>query len=217
MIGPNGAGKSTLINLISGKNHPTSGTITFKGVDITRLKPYQVRQLGITRSFQITNVFPTHTVYENVRLAVQAMTKERYHFWKPITHYEHIDKATRQILRDTHLEEVADFVVGNLSYAQKRLLEIALSLAGAPSLILLDEPAAGLSMEESQWLSQIIKQIARTFDLSVVFIEHDMDVVFSIADYITVLHYGKIVAEDVPQRIKENSLVKEIYLGNQGE
>ncbi|MEC1721472.1 ABC transporter ATP-binding protein [Schinkia azotoformans] len=213
IIGPNGAGKSTILSLISGKNHPQRGKIAFKDKEITHMKPHQIRKLGISRSFQITNIFPSYTVYENVSLAVQGMMDQKYNFWRPPTSYPQIHEETTRLLEECNLSGVANVKAKELSYAEQRQIEIALSLAGNPELLLLDEPTAGLSVEESQSLARLVKRISDNHNLSVIFIEHDMDIVFSISDIITVLYYGEILVEDVPERIKANAKVQEVYLG----
>ena len=214
VIGPNGAGKSTILNLISGKYHPQKGKIAYKGKEITHMKPHQIRKLGISKSFQITNIFPSYTVYENVSLAVQGMIDEKYNFWRPPTSYPQIHEETTRVLDECHLTSVANVKAKELSYAEQRQIEIALSLAGKPDLLLLDEPTAGLSVEESQSLARLVKSISNNNNLSVIFIEHDMDIVFTIADKITVLYYGEIIVEDVPEKIKSNAKVQEVYLGS---
>lgn len=213
IIGPNGAGKSTFLNLISGRNYPQQGEIVFNGKKITRMEPHKRRQLGISRSFQITNIFGSNTVYENIRLAVQGMMNARYHFWKPITSYSDVHRDTLKLIEECHLTEVMCTRANNLSYAQQRQVEIALSLANHPSLLLLDEPTAGLSVEESKWVANLVCNIAKNHHLSVIFIEHDMNIVFTISDFITVLHYGEIIVEDRPEKIRSNAKVQEIYLG----
>lgn len=213
IIGPNGAGKSTFLNLISGRNYPQQGDIHFNGKNITRMAPHKRRQLGISRSFQITNIFQSHTVYENIRLAVQGMMQGRYNFWKAVTSYPDVHTDTLKLIKECHLTDVVHEHVSNLSYAQQRQVEIALSLAQNPSLLLLDEPAAGLSVEESKWVANLVSHIAKNHHLAVIFIEHDMDIVFTISDYITVLHYGEIIVEGRPEKIKSNPKVQEIYLG----
>lgn len=213
IIGPNGAGKSTVLHLLSGRNNPQSGDIIFKGKPITHLKPEKRRHLGMSRSFQITNIFGAYTVYENVRLAVQGMKDSRYNFWKPIKSYAEVHKETLRLIEECNLSDAIHEKASNLSYAQQRQVEIALSLAADPSLLLLDEPMAGLSIEKSKSVAKLVSDISKARQLTVIFIEHDMDIVFGISDEVTVLSYGEIVVSGKPEEIKSNPKVQEIYLG----
>lgn len=215
IIGPNGAGKSTLLNIISGRNFPQKGKLFFQGKDVTSLAPYRKRQMGISRSFQITNIFPAFTVYENIRLAVQGMGKNRYNIWRSIASDQGIHEETFQLIKECNLTDVAFRDVNELSYAQQRQVEIALVLAKSPKLLLLDEPTAGLSVEESKWIADMIQRIARNHHLTIIFVEHDMDIVFRISNLITVLHYGQVFVEDTPENIRTNPKVQEIYLGTE--
>lgn len=213
IIGPNGAGKSTILNLICGKYHPKKGKIMYKGIDITHMRPHKIRHLGISRSFQITNIYYAHTVYENVSLAVQGMMDEKYNIWYPPTHYSKIHEETTRLMEECNIGHLANVRASDLSYAEQRQVEIALSLAGNPELLLLDEPTAGLSIEESRSIAKTVKDISKKNKITVIFIEHDMDIVFSISDKITVLYYGEILVEDTPDKIKNNKKVQEVYLG----
>ncbi|MGF6951589.1 branched-chain amino acid transport system ATP-binding protein [Neobacillus sp. B4I6] len=215
IIGPNGAGKTTLIKLLSGELIPDEGYIWFKHKNITKLSPNKKRKIGISRSFQITNIFFGHTVYENVRLAVQANHKGQYTFWKNVDSFHEIEEETWNLLKQCQLIQVKDTLSSSLSYAEQRQVEIALCLAGKPEMLLLDEPAAGLSKEESKKMASLITSLARNLHLTVIFIEHDMDIVFSISDQISVIYYGKVFMEDVPENIKSDPRIKEIYLGEE--
>lgn len=213
IIGPNGAGKSTVLNLISGRNNPQAGDILFRGKPITTVKPDKRRHLGISRSFQITNIFEAYTVYENVRLAVKGMKDSRYNFWKPMKSYAEVHEETLQLIEECNLSDAIHEKASNLSYAQQRQVEIALSLAADPSLLLLDEPMAGLSIEESKSVAKLVSDISKSRQLTVIFIEHDMDIVFGISHEVTVLNYGEIIVSGKPEEIKSNPKVQEIYLG----
>ena len=162
IIGPNGAGKSTVLHLLSGRNNPQSGDIIFKEKPITHLKPEKRRHLGMSRSFQITNIFGAYTVYENVRLAVKGMKDSRYNFWKPIKSYAEVHQETLRLIEECNLSDAIHEKASNLSYAQQRQVEIALSLAADPSLLLLDEPMAGLSIEESQSVAKLVSDISKS-------------------------------------------------------
>lgn len=213
LIGPNGAGKSTILNLLCGMYHPNNGKIIYKGHDITKMDPHKIRHLGISRSFQITNIYYSHTVYENVSLAVQGSIDEKYNIWHPPSHYKKIHDETLRIMDECNISHLMDIKTSELSYAEQRQVEIALSLAGNPELLLLDEPTAGLSIEESRSIAKLVKDISDRNQITVLFVEHDMDIVFSISDQISVLYYGEILVEDIPENIKVNKKVQEVYLG----
>lgn len=215
IIGPNGAGKTTLLHLLSGNLLPRKGDIYYKGTKITKYKPNKRRLIGISRSFQITNIFMNHTVYENLRYAVQAINKRRYQTLRNIEAIAEIHEQTEKLLEVCHLTEFKDMKCSELAYAEQRLVEIGLSLAGNTDVLLLDEPTAGLSVEESRYIANFIKQLSQDFDLSIVFIEHDMDIVFDISDRISVLYYGELIVTDTPENIKDNKQVQEIYLGEE--
>jgi branched-chain amino acid transport system ATP-binding protein len=211
IIGPNGAGKTTLFSLISGEIKPTEGRIHLFGRDLTRLAPHRRAALGLARTYQITNLFPRLTALENCLLAVQALTSAKFHLHRALSRYtDHIDRA-RSVLEAVGLHEKQNEVVRNLSHGEHRQLEIALALAGAPKVLLLDEPTAGLSPAESHMMVALLKKLDPAITLLI--IEHDMDVAFELTDRITVLHYGKIIADGVGHEVKSNSVVKEIYLG----
>jgi branched-chain amino acid transport system ATP-binding protein len=211
IIGPNGAGKTTLFSLISGETRPTGGRISLFGRDVTRLAPHRRAALGLARTYQITNLFPRLTALENCLLAVQALTPAKFHLHRPFSRYPAFHDRARTVLDAVGLGDKAEEAVRNLSHGEQRQLEIALSLAGAPKLLLLDEPTAGLSPAESHTMTALLKSLDPAITLLV--IEHDMDVAFALTDRITVLHYGKVVADGLAQEVKGNVLVQEIYLG----
>jgi branched-chain amino acid transport system ATP-binding protein len=211
IIGPNGAGKTTLLSFISGETRPTEGRILFFGRDVTRLPPRRRAALGLSRTYQITNLFPGLTALENSLLAVQALTRAKLHLHRSLARYtEHFARA-RAVLETVGLQGKEDEVARNLSHGEQRQLEIALALAGAPKLLLLDEPTAGLSPAESHMMTALLKKLDPAITMLV--IEHDMDVAFELTDRITVLHYGKVIADGVGHEVKANPLVQEIYLG----
>jgi len=211
IIGPNGAGKTTLFGLISGETRATEGRITLFGRDVTRLPPHRRAALGLARTYQITNLFPSLTALENCLLAVQALTSAKLHLHRALSSYtDHLTRA-RSVLEAVGLEGKEDEVVRNLSHGEQRQLEIALALAGAPKLLLLDEPTAGLSPAESHMMTALLKKLDPAITLLV--IEHDMDVAFELTNRITVLHYGKVIADGLSHEVKVNPLVRETYLG----
>jgi branched-chain amino acid transport system ATP-binding protein len=211
MIGPNGAGKSTLFNLISGRLMPTAGTIRLRGEDITGLRPYEVNRRGLSRSFQVTNIFPRLSVWENVRCAVLWSMGYKYSFWHNIDRLTDVRERTEQILRQINLLDRLHLPAGVLTYAEQRALEIGITVGGGAEIILLDEPTAGMSHAEAEHAVALIKKLSEGRTLLV--IEHDMGVVFDLADRISVLVYGKIIASDEPAKIKANRAVQEAYLG----
>ena len=211
IIGPNGAGKTTLFGLISGETRAAEGRITLFGRDVTRLAPHRRAALGLARTYQITNLFPRLTALENCLLAVQALTSAKLHLHRALSSYtDHFTRA-RSVLEAVGLEGKEDEVVRNLSHGEQRQLEIALALAGAPKLLLLDEPTAGLSPAESHMMTALLKKLDPAITLLV--IEHDMDVAFELTNRITVLHYGKVIADGLSHEVKVNPLVRETYLG----
>jgi branched-chain amino acid transport system ATP-binding protein len=211
IIGPNGAGKTTLFSLISGEARPTDGQIFLFGREVTRLPPHRRAAMGLARTYQITNLFPGLTALENCLLAVQALTPAKLHLHRPLLRYtDHFARA-RAVLEAVGLPRREGEDVRNLSHGEQRQLEIALALAGKPQLLLLDEPTAGLSPAESQMLTSLLKGLDPAITLLV--IEHDMDVAFQLTDRITVLHYGKVIADGLADEVRANPLVQEIYLG----
>lgn len=213
IIGPNGAGKTTLFNLFSGRYEPTSGRIVLNDHDITGLAPYKINRLGMARSFQITNIFPKLTVYENVRSVVMAKHRVYFNFVRHIACWKKAAIETDALLEKTGLTGKKETLAGNLAYGEQRALEIALTVASDPELILLDEPTAGMSVDETREAIKLIGDVAEGKTLLI--IEHDMEVIFNIADTITVLQYGKVLATGSPDDIRNDPKVKEAYLGDQ--
>jgi branched-chain amino acid transport system ATP-binding protein len=211
IIGPNGAGKTTLFSLISGEQPPTAGRITLFGQDVTRLAPHRRAALGLARTYQITNLFPRLTVLDNCILAAQALTSVKLHLHRPLGRYPQLFARARAVLDAVGLGDKADTAVRTLSHGEQRQLEIALALAGTPRLLLLDEPTAGLSPAESQLMTTLLKKLDPAS--TILIIEHDMDVAFEVTDRITVLHYGRVVADGLGAEVRANPLVQEIYLG----
>jgi branched-chain amino acid transport system ATP-binding protein len=211
IIGPNGAGKTSLFNLISGRLTPTSGTVRLNGEDITGLPPYQINRRGLSRSFQITNIFPRLSVWENVRCAVLWSLGYKYSFWRGIDGMADVRERTESILDEIDLLDRRSVQAGVLSYAEQRALEIGITIAGKAGVILLDEPSAGMSAAEAARAVALIRKVSQGRTL--IMIEHDMNVVFDLADCISVLVYGQIIASDVPARIKQDSAVQMAYLG----
>jgi branched-chain amino acid transport system ATP-binding protein len=213
LIGPNGAGKSTTFNLISGYMKPTSGSILMHDQVISHLPPYQINRRGLSRSFQVTNVFSNMSVWENLRCAVLWATGHRYAFWKNIDRLPEVRMRTAQILEDINLISRRDVPAGLLTYAEQRSLEIGITVAGGAKVILLDEPTAGMSHAETERAVALIRRLTEGRTLLIV--EHDMSVVFGLADRISVLVYGQIIATGTPQEIRGNPKVKEAYLGEE--
>lgn len=211
IIGPNGAGKTTFFNLLSGRIPPSDGKIYFNDKDITRLQPYERVRLGISRSFQITNIFAKLTVYENVRLAVQAVHDGKANFFLPASRMGNLSIKTEELLHDVGLFDARESRAENLSHGDQRRLEIALVLARDPQVLLLDEPLAGMSPTETHETVQLIKRIAP--GRTVMLVEHDIDVIMEISETITVLQSGAVLATGTPQEIRANEAVQRAYLG----
>jgi branched-chain amino acid transport system ATP-binding protein len=209
VIGPNGAGKSTFFNCLTGVLKPSSGRITFEGADIAGLPPHQISKRAIARSYQITNILPGATVLENVRIAVQS----RHHSWALFRHHraytDVIDRA-RVVLDSVGLLDKERELAANLSHGEQRNLEIGIALATEPKLLCLDEPTAGMSVTETHATVELIRKIAE--NLTILIVEHDMEVVMGLAHTITVLHYGEVLAEGAPAEIQANARVQEVYL-----
>ena len=212
VIGPNGAGKTTLFNTITGTYHPTSGQVFFQGRDITGFSPHKLARIGIGRSFQITSTFTNLTAFQNIRLAILAKEGIRFNLIRRVDKIQKVTEETEAMLKRINLYDDRNTKASALSYGKSRALEISMALATDPELVLLDEFAAGMSREETQDAVALIRKL--TEGKTVVLIEHDMDVVFSLADRITVLHYGKILATGTPEEIRNNQDVKDAYLGD---
>ena len=213
IIGPNGAGKSTLFNLISGYMKPTTGSILLRDQVVSGLAPYEINRRGLSRSFQVTNVFANMTVWENLRCAVLWATGHRYAFWKSVENLPEVRERTARILQDISLTARRDIPAGLLTYAEQRALEIGITIAGGADVILLDEPTAGMSHAETERAVALIRRLTEGRTLLIV--EHDMSVVFGLADRISVLVYGKIIASGTPEQIRNDPKVKEAYLGEE--
>jgi branched-chain amino acid transport system ATP-binding protein len=213
IIGPNGAGKTTLITQLTGQLQPNSGTIHFAGRDVTKVPAYRRSRLGLARSFQITSLLRDFTAADNVALAAQAHDGHSFRFWGNARKEKHLRDAARAALARVGLEHRADVVVSRLSHGEQRELELAVALATKPQLLLLDEPMAGLGVTESARMVELLKELRR--EVTIVLVEHDMEAVFALADRITVLVYGRVIACDVPSAIRVNDEVKRAYLGEQ--
>jgi branched-chain amino acid transport system ATP-binding protein len=211
IIGPNGAGKTTLFNLLTGFLKAAEGNIFYQGKEITNLPPYEISKKGMARSFQITSIFPELTVYENVRLAVQSRLKAAYNFLVSFKSLKGVDEKTKNTLSQVGLLEKADLKAKNLSYGLQRGLDIAISLATDPNIILLDEPTSGMDRKDTDQIIHLISDISRR--MPVVLIEHNIDIVLSVSDVITVLYQGKILAEGTPSEIQKDDKVQKAYLG----
>lgn len=211
IIGPNGAGKTTLFNIISGKLAPSAGSIHFKGRDISNRPAHKLNREGLARSFQITNVFPDLSVLDNIRSGVRSKHGMRYNFFRRPDHNRLINEKVLAIAAEVGLQNVLHTPASALSYGQQRALEIGITLSTEPELILLDEPTAGMTREETANSIQLINRV--TSGRTLIIIEHDMDVVFSLADTISVLHYGTVLTTGRPDEIRSDQRVKEAYLG----
>jgi branched-chain amino acid transport system ATP-binding protein len=212
IIGPNGAGKSTLFNLMSGRFAPTSGSIRLGGAPIEGAEPYEIYRRGLARSFQVTNIFSRLSVYENIRCSVLWSLGYRYSFFGNVAKLRDVNERTERVLEQIGMTERRDTRAGVLAYAEQRALEIGITIAGDARVVLLDEPTAGMSRAEAARAVALIRTVASGRTL--VMVEHDMSVVFDLADRISVLVYGEIIATDVPARIRENMAVREAYLGS---
>jgi branched-chain amino acid transport system ATP-binding protein len=211
VIGPNGAGKSTLFNLITGKYPVSAGAIRLKGENIAGLRPYEINRRGLSRSFQVTNIFPWLSVYENVRCSLLWSMGYRYSFWHLVDNAADVRERAEVVLEQLNLTGRRHVPAGMLSYAEQRALEIGITIAGGADVILLDEPTSGMSRSETEQVVQLIREV--TVGKTLVMVEHDMSVVFDLADRIAVLVYGQVIAHDTPERIRGNAAVQEAYLG----
>ncbi|MCX7814347.1 MAG: ABC transporter ATP-binding protein [Tepidimonas ignava] len=212
VIGPNGAGKSTLFNLISGRFAPTSGEILLNGRRIDGKKPFEINRMGLSRSFQITNIFPKLSVFENLRCAVLWSLGYRYTFFKFLADLDDANERAEQLLDRIGLHKKRDTLAMNLTYAEQRALEIGITIAGGAEVILLDEPTAGMSKSETRRFIDFIREV--TEGKTLLTVEHDMGVVFGLADRIAVVVYGEVIAFDTPEAVKANARVQEAYLGS---
>ncbi len=212
LIGPNGAGKSTLFNLITGLSQPDAGAILLQGEPIAGLKPFEINRRGLSRSFQITNIFHQLSVYENLRCAVLWSLGYRYSFWQRLNGLKDARARADAVLEKIGLQARRNTVAGLLTYAEQRALEIGITIAGGAEVILLDEPTAGMSRAESDATRELIREI--TFGKTLLMVEHDMDVVFGLADRIAVLVAGQIIACDTPEKVRASPAVQQAYLGS---
>jgi branched-chain amino acid transport system ATP-binding protein len=213
IIGPNGAGKTTLISQLTGQLMPNSGSVQFAGRDVTRLPAYRRSALGLARSFQITSLLKDFTAIDNVALAAQAHDGHSFRFWADARKEKHLRDAARAALERVGLAARANVPVSELSHGEQRELELAVALATKPQLLLLDEPMAGLGVTESARMVSLLKELRK--EVTIVLVEHDMEAVFALADRITVLVYGRVIACDVPDAIRRHEEVKRAYLGEQ--
>ncbi len=212
IIGPNGAGKSTLFNLISGRFGITSGDILLNGQSISGLKPYEINRRGLARSFQVSNLFTRLSVFENIRCAVLWSMGYQYSFWKFLADLKDANQRTDEVLHMLKLDRRRDVLAMNLTYAEQRALEIGITIAGGAEVILLDEPTAGMSKSETKRFINLIRDV--TAGKTLLTVEHDMGVVFGLADKIAVLVYGEVIAFDTPDAVRANARVQEAYLGS---
>ena len=211
LIGPNGAGKTTLFNLIAGALPVTSGTITLFGTDVTRRTQHRRAALGLARTFQITNLFPALTVRQNALLAAQALTRVKFAMLRPLERFTELERRAHEALTAVGMADRAGATVRHLSHGEQRQLEIALALAGRPRVLLLDEPAAGLSQAEAQQMTRLLRGLDPAITLLI--IEHDMDIALEVAQQATVLHYGRVIADGPCEHVRRDPTVREIYLG----
>jgi branched-chain amino acid transport system ATP-binding protein len=214
IIGPNGAGKTTLFNLIAGVHEPTGGKVFFRDRDITRLSLHQTSRLGITKTYQITHIFPGLSVFENVRIAAQSRVTS-FNFWRSTHSMDALNEKTLDILRQVELLEKRMWLASTLSHGERRYLEIGIALATDPQILLLDEPTAGMSVAETAMCAELIRKLNRELKLSIVLVEHDMSVVMGISEEILVLNEGKVLAEGTPQEVSDNREVQRVYLGEE--
>jgi branched-chain amino acid transport system ATP-binding protein len=212
VIGPNGAGKSTLFNLISGRFEPTSGDILLSGQRINGKKPFEINRMGLSRSFQITNIFPKLSVFENLRCGVLWSLGYKYSFWKFLADLDDANERADQLMEMIKLDKKRDVLAMNLTYAEQRALEIGITIAGGAEVILLDEPTAGMSKTETTRFIKLIREV--TEGKTLLTVEHDMGVVFGLADKIAVVVYGEVLAFDTPEAVRANAKVQEAYLGS---
>ena len=212
IIGPNGAGKSTLFNLISGRFEPSSGDMLLNGTRINGLKPFEINRLGLSRSFQITNIFPKLSVFENLRCSVLWSLGYKYTFFKFLSGLDDANVRAQELMEMIQLDKKRDVLAVNLTYAEQRALEIGITIGGGANVVLLDEPTAGMSKSETARFITLIKEV--TIGKTLLTVEHDMGVVFGLADKIAVVVYGEVLAFDTPDAVRANARVQEAYLGS---
>ena len=213
IIGPNGAGKTTFFNLLSGNIEPTSGHVIFKGRDITHQPIHRTIHFGIGRSFQITNIFPNLTVFENIRLAAQVLGHDNFKFWQAASHFKQYEDRVSEVIEKVGLKGRAETPARTLPHGDQRKLELGMILAPDPEVLLLDEPTAGMASEQVPELIALIQDIQKAGNKTVMLVEHNMNVVMSVSDAITVMHQGKVLAEGTPSEIAANKEVQTAYLG----
>ncbi len=211
IIGPNGAGKSTLFNLITGRFPLSGGRVSLHGADLAGKAPFQINRMGLSRSFQITNIFPKMSVFENVRCSLLWSRGYRYSFWNLVARSTELTEAAEAVLEQINLTQRRDLPAGVLSYAEQRALEIGITMAGGADVIMLDEPTAGMSHSETDYIVDLVRTL--TTGKTLIMVEHDMGVVFGLADRISVLVYGQIIATGAPEEVRANPRVQEAYLG----
>ncbi len=213
IIGPNGAGKTTFFNLLSGNLEPTSGKVIFKGRDITRQPVYRSIHYGIGRSFQITNIFPNLTVFENIRLAAQSLGRDNFKFWRAASHFKKYEARALEVAEQVGLTNRIHAAARTLPHGDQRKLELGMILAPDPQVLLLDEPTAGMASEQVPELMALIQSIQKSGDKTVMLVEHNMNVVMRVSDQITVMYQGRVLAEGAPSQIAANKEVQTAYLG----
>jgi branched-chain amino acid transport system ATP-binding protein len=212
IIGPNGAGKTTLFNLIAGVHRPTGGKVFFEDREITDLPLHRISRIGITKTYQITHIFPNLTVYENVRIAAQSRVTS-FNFWDSTHRLREVNEKSLRILEQVELIGKHNWLASTLSHGERKYLEIGIALATEPKVLLLDEPTAGMSCAETNLCAELIQRLNREMGLSILLVEHDMSVVMGISDEVLVLNEGKVLAEGTPQQMSDNAEVQRVYLG----
>jgi branched-chain amino acid transport system ATP-binding protein len=215
IIGPNGAGKSTLFNLISGRFEPTSGDVLLGGQRINGKKPFEINRMGLSRSFQITNIFPKLSVFENLRCGVLWSLGYKYTLFRFLADLDDANERAEELMRMIHMDRKRDVLAMNLTYAEQRALEIGITIGGGAHVVLLDEPTAGMSKSETSRFIELIREV--TVGKTLLTVEHDMGVVFGLADRIAVVVYGEVIAFDTPEAVRANPRVQEAYLGTEAE
>ena len=213
IIGPNGAGKSTFFNLLTGYHKADSGRVFFQGKDITNWAPHKIVRLGISRAFQVSNIYPAITAYENIRQAILTKQKRTLNLFFPAERMA--KEETKELIEITGLSSLSNKIAGKLSQGDKKRLELAIALGCQPELLFLDEPTAGMSGEEALETMELVKRLNQKLGLTILFTEHDMSVVFGYAEHLTVLHLGSIIAKGRPEEVRKNEMVQKIYLGEE--